>query len=418
MAPSHSVCKIVALDLGTYCDQTLMATALDQVRKAFLMISRTSEIVHITDSRNAQAREDKDRVVRYKTPSFLLGLDGVSLADPNKSASLWALKNPIRAYKAREFMKELSELLAREMMQTDSCVALVAYPATPAVLALHGDVLDNVLILDYAPAFPNSTVPWLFDSRMTHADFRLYRTSAQYNAESHNRYYALSQAGAMTKIQKITHLACWDHSATREIEPLHGIRVVKCRSLVPPPSSGSNAILANNLLKRKQKIVLVTFGSYANEPLLLKAAKILLSVLLRWSESNDALIVHVSKEPFADDGLHYHRHDPKIFLDYATLVMHCVLVVFTGSICLQNASLSCCTAMLFVPFLPEQYFWAKNYQDMTRVAFVDPLDLINSVPMHENITRDIIQRGQKSMAARDKMKRFNSIGDVVLARFH
>ena len=70
--------------------------------------------------------------------------------------------------------------------------------------------------------------------------------------------------------------------------------------------------------------------------------------------------------------------------------------------------------MLFVPFLPEQYFWAKNYQDLTHVAFVDPLDLKNSLPLHEEITHDVVQRGCKGLAARDK-KKFPMVGDVLLA---
>jgi hypothetical protein len=66
-------------------------------------------------------------------------------------------------------------------------------------------------------------------------------------------------------------------------------------------------------------------------------------------------------------------------------------VIFTGSMCLQLECIKTGTPMLFVPYLTEQYFWAKNYKATHNREYLDPL-----APLKEHGTKiqdiDICER--------------------------
>ena len=59
------------------------------------------------------------------------------------------------------------------------------------------------------------------------------------------------------------------------------------------------------------------------------------------------------------------------YIPYEYVVPRCKLVVFTGSVCLQNICMYHSTPMLFVPVLNEQFFWARNYKHHTGIDYID-----------------------------------------------
>ena len=352
---------VVVLDLGTFCDHSLVARAIDDIRRACTKRSMDLSLHHVTDAKNATrlVRPRKgERFLRtdYTTPPFLTGADGMRLADPNRSVIAWAVNHPVRALQARDFVRDLGAVVSA--LLTPRTVLVVAYPALSVLYAISPVAAEKVFVIDYAPAFPNVTVPWLFDSRIKAAAFRLYRTSPAYNLASHRAYVENLEklASSPSSVVAVVRLACFD--VDRTIEPAPDVRVVQCRPLLQLEHRGVDARFDARLGKRK--LIYMTFGSYAKEPKLARAADALLDVLLRWCAAHDGVVVCADASVASTRLVLQGRDD---YVPYSYVARRASLVVFTGSLCLQNACKAHDTPMLFVPFLTEQYFWAKNYRD-------------------------------------------------------
>lgn len=399
---------LVAVDLGTFCDHGLVIAALKHVDDA----PRRRRVTYVTDARN-NTQLPAARVVRYVSPPFLTGDDGMALADPAQSLVFWGLLHPQRAIQARGFSQQLSRLVLdaldadRRPDDAEAPTLLLSYPACAALLPALDELVQRrpsavarIVVLAYAPAFPNATVPWPFDSRLAQPRFRLYRTSPAYNVASSLGYYeraagwAASGSGAALRILTsplLTFLACWDLGATRPIEPMRGIRVVETAPLVPHDPTRRRlprtlaCALADDPGQPRRRRALVTFGSFSDVPLVRDAARALLRllldavdqvVLLTPLRSLAGLLPASSSAARAELVL----HDADRYVSYAALVPRVDLVVFTGSLCLQNACLAHGVPMLFVPLLTEQHFWARNYEARAGVPAVDPRRLAATLP--------------------------------------
>jgi hypothetical protein len=217
--------------------------------------------------------------------------------------------------------------------------------------------------------------------------------------ESHANYMALGRANnAMEKISKLTHFACWDHSITRPIEHSF-LNVIDCSPL-PPPVAQRQSSNKLPVAFKYRRLVLITFGSYVSEPLLAKATSKIIPIMISFCDQNNYLLVHVTKTSKSYQSGNYYAHSSSEYLDYTTTCMQCDLVIFTGSICLQNICASHGVPMLFVPFLPEQYFWAKNYIDLAQVHYIDPVRLDETLFIlkdNEFIIEHIIKKGKASL---------------------
>ena len=376
MATTH----VVVVDLGTYCDNSLAIEALVQIAAAAPGVRHD----YVTNDRTDVGRLTGLNVAvhRYHMPSFVVHDKDLRAADPQYSMVFWGLQHPIDAVDSILLMNQIAR--AVERCCTASTTLLVAYPALPFVAYVKPSRLGrlrSVCVLYYAPAFPNADVPWLFDSLIKDAKYRAYRNSSEFNKVSHDGFLSRIAFSARMSTERFVelyagfkHVACWIPGAARPVRPLYG-EVVVARPLLP----GSDAPLPEaleELGRRYEKSVLVTFGSYASASELRGVRERLLApdgALVRWATENDAVVlVHsLLEERWSSDRIVTVRG----FVPYNTLLARfrarVELVVFTGSLCLQNTCVANRRPMMYAPLLVEQFFWAKNYRHFTGLPFVD-----------------------------------------------
>jgi hypothetical protein len=383
--------RIVAVDLGTYCDNSLVMEALVQI-----ITSRPfSSVKHdyITNDRTDVSRlsEKNVRVQKYSMPSFVVQDKDLHAADPQYSMLLWGLQHPMEAIDSIMLMNQIAQLVERSVRAsaTHTTTLLVAYPALPVLAYLKTSLFSrllNVCVLYYAPAFPNADVPWLFDSLIKDDGYRVYRNSKAFNKTSHDGFLSriafsarMSTEAFLQLYSRFQHVACWIQGATKPVVPLYG-RVVIARPLLPHSSAPLPEAL-EAIGERFAASVLVTFGSYTTAIEFRKIRRLLFApegALMGWAIRNDAVILVHAPSDIKDVTNHERIFVIGGFVPYHTLLTQfrarVKLVVFTGSLCLQNTCLANRCPMMYAPLLVEQFFWAKNYQHFTGLPFADYRD--------------------------------------------
>ena len=403
--------NVIILDLGTFCDHNIMSHVIADVTRQ----PRIKNITYITDESNSLVtkRPGLD-IMTYKAPDFLWTI-GPDLADPKANVSMWAMKNPMRAMTLSSFMADISDMLANviTLKKENLKRIIVSYPALGIVLksTYHDSkMFDKISIIHYAPTYPNSTVPWIFDSCLKDSTWRMFRTSEEFNLLSHDAYAsALASYNSLSKshvdsfLKKVQHVACWDPLLIdRDILEKNDITVVKCRPLI------SSRVESRGHVPKwlSQKFIYLSFGSYAQNSKMRHVASTLVPVLEQWAESASALIVLAFKEPLKK------TFGKRVvtcgdFVDYSIVASRASLVVFTGSLCMQTHCVANSTPMLFVPFIAEQFFWAKNYASLTSLPYIDPNDF-RTMPK----TRDDIDRFVSVKSLRQNALRQNKTPDL------
>lgn len=436
--------RLVALDMGTFCDNSFMVEALrrtvmdlqssptslptkpnDEQRgpQDFLSLLLPScksrrgrlQVTYVTDSHNSQAtklsssdfsQEDFGQeegfnsktgasidIITYDTPRFMVTDKKLSVADPQMNVLWWGMLHPMQALESRNLMMSLARIIEQAVVAAeDSTTLLIAYPAVPVLWYLSEQVFErlvdgkNIVVLHYAPAFPNAQVPWLFDSSIASDKFRLYRTSAEKNKKSHVDFFQRIALFSNTKLEhvleryrRLRHVGCWIKGALPDITPsLPAFELTRVCPLIPGIHRADVATLPrllNCIGMLYKSAILITFGSYSSDPALKEVFRLFLAEdgpLVAWAKASDSVIVvHLPNDSNVTFRNTEHVQSVSGFVSYHALVKLCSLVVFTGSLCLQNTCLVHGTPMLFVPLLTEQFFWAKNYQAMTGRPFLD-----------------------------------------------
>ncbi len=386
-----SVNVTLVADLGTFCDQSLVAGFIS----AELASRRILNVHHVTDRRNphVEALSSRFGTGRYVArtfddcPSFMFDRETTWLADPTRSASWWAMRHPSKAFGILQFLSALEDLLRKEAPSADRWV--IGYPLM--AVAIRVDVPWTILA--YAPVFPNATLPWPFDGRIE-ALTRLYHTSPAFAIDSHQRYYArLSAQSGVAAAECRCRLASWTFldcawpllrgssdgkgPKVQKVDDIFTVNVVHGNLHVHELPGGLPASLQR---KRGRRIVYVTFGSYLTKEIR-RAAAALRPTLAEFAARSGSTIAY-AKRVFERDAEKEVVVDE--YIPYSKLVPRCSLVVFTGSLCLQAACARSATPMLLVPLLTEQRFWALNLKQ----AFVDVHDLDASIV---RVREDLLQ---------------------------
>lgn len=116
----------------------------------------------------------------------------------------------------------------------------------------------------------------------------------------------------------------------------------------------------------EKPFIYITFGSYGSHPILVQLIEYFQQLFRDYN-----VIYHSSNRSFIDTKRwkNYHSHIP-----YEWIVPKAELVVFTGTINLQTTCLYNAKPMIFIPFLGEQFLWAKNYREQTGTPFYSYLE--------------------------------------------
>ena len=125
--------------------------------------------------------------------------------------------------------------------------------------------------------------------------------------------------------------------------------------------------------KRKgKKVMFVSFGSYSSE--LLKHIPHFVNMIEDTCDILDIYAIFhddITNGRLANAFTSNRVWKQLSFVPYPHLVKLVSLVLFTGSVCLQNECWINKCRMLYMPYVPEQFLWAKLYKKHTNVNYID-----------------------------------------------
>jgi hypothetical protein len=392
---------VLAIDLGTFCDNQLMDTCMG-------CIAERHKIIYFTDKKHKIPFRTY-KVESFDTPHFFVDDPKLPAADTGKNITPWLVQHPKRAFAALAWGLEVRSRLLELLDEYQVDAMMVLYPAFSLVWHLPLEVLQSIptYIIYYAPGFVNTKVPWLFDSVLRKPDFSLYNTSAELNVKSGKRYVnrlnkmALlanggGNAGMTEKMECLHHVIAWDKHITPEIVP-HFVNMTKTHYI--------GGIVQNKTKKKKREVlpalpkadeyIFMSFGSYGSAPGLKKRLEHIIRQLETFcaAAAADNKVVRV----IFHNGHLDTQYITSIqgYIPYGVMVPKCRLVVFTGSACLQNICFYHKVPMHFVPLLAEQYFWARNYCYFTGTS-------LDKIDFEQNIrTRNYLDKVSDSMQSYD-----------------
>lgn len=401
----HARMRLLIVNTGTICDGNLMSGFIHDPLHGLL--HGGNEIIYLTDEGMKVEKKEGLKLFTYSTPDFIYTDPMLGASDPQRNPVTWALAHPLQARRSYEWVAMLAARIKElEDRYEPECV-LVHFSLLPSLMIMEREAPLSVLasrphLLIYLyPGIPNATLPWLFDSRLRDRDFPLYshsrspkKTTLPDVVDSWNTIMARIAMGKRAKSnpredlrnmhdvsRALHHAVCWDAEITRPLAKLVpglvaryiGSPPLSLRGNVPPAVA---SFLSAN--KGNHKTAFVSFGSFGKVSALRKVAEITVShlvVRLGWS----VLVHDTCTGPDCAEFSHEDSRDSRDsrrllvqrgFIPYGDVVPSMGLVVFTGSMCLQLVCLQNATPMLFVPYLTEQYLWAKNYEAFTHVPYV------------------------------------------------
>lgn len=362
---------ILAYDLGTYCDHVLMDNAISELAKKY-------KIVYLTDK--THKLPDNFIKVPFTTPDFFIKDPKIKIADTNHNIVYWAVTHMDKVIEAYRWSRMIRTKITNLIKMYKFKAICILYPALGSLWLLKNYNIP-IYILYYAPGLVSENIPWLFDSRIKSSDYKLYdEENKDYNVESGLKY--LKRLSMMSRrkesihqiLRSVNHVICWDKTVLPE--PKYYYKDLKIHYAGAPinkklldkkkwSNTNKNVI---DFIKKKDKIIFMSFGSYGDSPLLNKAVKSILLQAEEYCKNNNAgLIFHNGGNIDNTD----HRLIINGFIQYEYIVPRSNLIIFTGSVCLQNICLYNCKPMLFVPLLNEQFYWAKNWKYMTNIEYIN-----------------------------------------------
>lgn len=388
--------RALAVVVGTYCDMKLFEAHLRGLRG-------TARIDVVADRKMGFRGDDAelyDEIFEYDTNESIMADPLMGAANTHTDYLYWSFLNPRKASVSLDCVKSLGAMIRRLEDSGKYDFVVMSFTATaPLFVAQNSGVTSMIsarphFLLYLYPGVPNATVPWLFDARLRSPDFELYSPSGAEDAlDSWTSYFQrlpVSKQGhripnkmrrwvdSVMTSDAVHHLACWEPSQVlplkRLIPGMHLFRIGTASSsdaAQPVP-----ARLRSFLLARKEegrRILLVSFGSYGVMKALQHAGS---SISERFVRTGGAVVYHAGAGRIDEDALRsgISSHDLFLahgFVSYETLLPFVDVVAFTGSTCLQNLCVTNSVPMIMVPFITEQYFWAKNYQHFTGMPYVD-----------------------------------------------
>lgn len=356
--------SILTIDLGTFCDNQLMLNATKKLHPTYKIIS-------VTDKDN----KTPSHVIKvpFETPSYFTTDSNLKMADPQESIIAWALQHPTKTFETIRWMRLMKNMLRHLVKIPDLKAILILYPALMLLWHLPKTLNIPIYIIYYAPGYPNRDIPWVFDSVLKDPEYPIYVRSKE-NENSTLKYFrrasmftGKSFKSALAMYQKATHITAWDPNILPTPKSFLNLKMTNIGALIPKLSKQ----------KAVRSCIFITFGTYSN--LYTDFIKKLLPLLLAAYPKTK---IQIHNGPTYK---HPRVKNTRGYVPYDSIVPTSKLVIFTGSVCLQNICLYYETPMLFVPILTEQYYWAKNYQYETHIPYITP----PSLPTLEHIEEAI-----------------------------
>ncbi len=364
---------VLAIDLGTFCDNKLMESALREVKRKYKVVYLTDEGHKLKDT--AYIKEG------FTTPDFFTQDPHTRVANSSKGFWSWMVTHPGDTYRAYKWAMQIREKINAVIAKYEPKCILILYPALSVVWLFEQPPEIPIYVLYYAPGIVSRDIPWLFDSRLRDPDFRLYKPSKE-NVESGVEYlcrissHSFRSADTEEVFRSLHHVFCWDDALVPQLKlGYRGLHIHKAGALLSDGTQkkvvrAGNPVL-RDLVAKNKNIVFVSFGSYGGSDLLKPQLERLLHALHEFCIAHDHAVVFHNGSGLIPPELTTAIHAVDGYVPYEYIVPKSKLVIFTGSVCLQNISFFYGVPMVFFPVLIEQFYWAKNYEHHTGVPYID-----------------------------------------------
>lgn len=363
---------VLAIDLGTFCDNKLMESALREVKRKY-------KVVYLTDE--GHRLKDRSYIKEgFTTPDFFIKDPHTRVANSSKGFWSWMVTHPRDTYRAYTWAMQIREKINAAIAKyTPKCI-MILYPALSVVWLFEQPPEIPIYVLYYAPGIVSRDIPWLFDSKLRDPSFRLYKASNE-NVESGLEYlcrissHSFRSADTEQVFRSLHHVFCWDDALVPQLQlGYRGLHVHKAGALLSDGTQkkvvrAGNPVLRDLVAKHKN-IIFVSFGTYGGSELLKPQLGNLLRALHAFCVAKKHVVIFHNGSSLIPPGLTT-IHAVDGYVPYEYIVPKSKLVIFTGSVCLQNISFFYEVPMVFFPVLIEQFYWAKNYEHHTGVPYID-----------------------------------------------
>lgn len=360
--------NLLVITHGTHCDRVLLQTILKPLRKRFRIVALTSSADDSFD--------EGDIVFHHHAPQWTTKDASLEFADGLKNLTWTALQHPVQASLMR-WHRDVRALYTTHISKHEVSRVLVWYPAITLFISISEFLLQlPVYVLYCAPAYCNNAIPWLFDSHYRNKKFEMYTSHDNTIINSSwltqlQRWSMLTSSNVVNVLSKVRIIRMWDKfQIFRNIVPLLNNTVHDVGAWRTPLKSYWRDVpthISEFIHCRRHNLIFMSFGTYAENAYITSVMQKLQPALRQYCDRVDAgVLFHNGHHRYDCDWLRTFRG----FIPYEYIVPKCRLVIFTGSVCLQNVCILAKTRMLFVPVLAEQHFWAKNYKFFTDVDYI------------------------------------------------
>lgn len=405
--------NIIVVDVGTYCDYRLMETIISKLRSKY-------RIIHIT---NSQEKLDKEDIhIVYSTPQSIIDKPGEIATNLSNSLSdklVYSSQNPEVVKTTMSYLLKVTYLLKKSILKY-----------SPVKIYAHIGVIQQILlskcykhvqtnIIHFAPGFiPNHDIAFTFNNILKNRKYEPFNSGYQdsnyettYNYVSMLSNLASGNKHIFTKskldfLLELDHLLFFGEPLVPKLD--YSINNLKIRNMgILMPTIHEHDVVDDYIYEWMNyhvgRIIFISFGSYSSH--ILEHSPDILDLISSFCVRNNyyALFHNTSNLSLNTNILSYTR-----FINYNIIVPKCSLVCFTGSLCLQNICFKHKCPMLYVPYIPEQFLWAKIYKMHTQVDYID-INQINTY--NANNTSDILKNAIK--VKKDFLQKVsNSIKDI------
>tara|TARA_B100000963_G_C22576677_1_gene648777 strand:+ start:167 stop:1480 length:1314 start_codon:yes stop_codon:yes gene_type:complete len=364
--------KILILDTGTFCDFKLMDTLVLNLRKKF-------QLVYITDHKHFLHSEDIK--INYSIPKFLLDeLSEImsSMTTSTFSKLKWISFNPMKSLRAISY---IVNPIINDTILTYKPKLMIAHSSQLIQLILGFRVSSYFNIPTYIIHFAPGLIP---NDQFPLSTCNLYKDPNYNNYLSKNKLSnIISFKSIMSELniktskiyfQRVTHINCFSDPYINE--PTYGFNNLKIETIGPFLPLIEKRDLPSSLkswmkqIPRDSRLLFFTLGSFSN--VLIKLLPNILKEFISYCEKYQYFLIF--QDDFSKND--YSQKSPQLylsrdFISYPSIVPLCDLVIFTGSLCLQNICFNYLKPMLFIPYLIEQFLWGRVYKKYTKIPFYD-----------------------------------------------
>ena len=258
--------------------------------------------------------------------------------------------------------------------------------------------LPPIFVVYYSPTLDSKWYPFIFNDIHKQSTVKLYKGApyeSEYNYSSlvHTSFPFESLDNIKRQMKELIHIDCTspiiqmhpnNHgriSSPKEYLslslPFYKIASMVLTNASPPESKKQTRTILSKTISRR-KFVFVTLGSYSKHVIDIFSADVWTSSWNQFGKLYNCDVIIHTNVPLNTEACEFVQV-LNCIIDYETVLLYDKLqtehtlwkVFFTGSAVLQNYCWACQTPMCFIPFLSEQFFFARVYKEHCGVPFID-----------------------------------------------